>query len=526
MAAENLIKQFHAFLKSSSKNTEQFDSELLEAIAIDTSLDKVVADAIRGGKDIVIAGTAGSGKTHLLRSLEKHLTDESIVEFGDQPKSEKHIRTIADLTAIPPDQQEKVFERTDGCSSVVVAANEGALLAAQRDVQELRTRQTFEKAVEFLHRIQRGDSVHDELTNLVVVDAAGFDPSSDNVVENILQLDVVTDFVTSGAACVPGCEGDESDCARKQAWKHLRSSEVRNRLSQVIAAASVDAEGFTFRTIWNFIADLLIGGECNPTHSQVPTSPWFWRLFNGDSSVAQHVARLFPPHRFVVPHAETHLWYGDWLWFQSDDRINDDLILMRSSRPPCDLTAPGMADQAFVWLKLQLLFMANENPFTAGITSTDAAGLWEAACQGDHSSILRMINAYMLYGFSSPETKLNLWVDYAMEQRGSRPDGQVSLGEVKPEEFEIARSISVANTAMKSPPRGSRIYLRHKASGAALSLTRETLARIGQGRSPRTVDRENTELDWELMNYFSAIARTSADLAELRIALFNFTNRD
>src|SRR4051812_32914040 len=87
--------------------------DLRRALSIETGLENVIAAALEENKSIVIAGTAGSGKTHLIRTA------------GTLKK--RHV--VPDLAALPPREWSSLFSSR---SSIVVAGNEGAFLTGVR----------------------------------------------------------------------------------------------------------------------------------------------------------------------------------------------------------------------------------------------------------------------------------------------------------------------------------------------------------------------------------------------------------
>ncbi len=525
---EDLIRELRHFLLSSSKNTEQFSSELLDALNVPTTLDRVLVQSVRDGRDVLVAGTAGSGKTHLLNRLESTVQDMPVVEFGERPPSGRgrFVSVVKDLTALPDQDKLRVFQRVGNCAAVVVCANEGTLLLAAKlepkGAVERMCRLKLEKAVECLHRIQRGEEVL-ETDAPVVLDAAGFDPTFGGALDAMVSNTYLAAVVEKHSSC----DCDPSACPRRQAWTLLGNEEVRRRLCNLISAAALEAEGFTFRVLWNFVADLALGGKC-ASRPAPPTSPWFWRVFNGESQVAERLKMEFPLTRIPIPHAENRLWYGDWSWFEEPGRLIEgiDNLPVLPQAKPCDGTTAEQREDLFGWSKSQAVFCLREDPLEGARTTVAAGSLWGAVREGQQVTLIQALNRYMTYGLGTAGSGLELWIDYAMERRLERPSGQVSVGRPGAAEFRIVRSRACGNLADDGPPAmGARLFLRHDPSGASLSLTRETLAIIVGGRSFRMSDRIHTEVDWLLMSFFYEVARKAASSDHLRLALFDFRER-
>lgn len=523
--SEALVDELKRFLLSSSKNTEQFGPELLRCIDVSTQLDSVLLKAVREGRDVVIAGTAGSGKTHLLARLAEAIPEYPLVNLGDESGSQKkYIRVIADLTALSDEEREVAFERPRNCASVVICANEGALLMAaypRPHGSGCFSHGVYRQAVELLHEMQRGVRTEPR-EGPVVLDAAGYDPTHGNALVQMLQNRVLAEVVERHSGC--DCEG--SECPRRQAWKILGDAESCRRVASLVAATALGAEGFTFRVLWNFVADLALGGGCHAGEAGPPTSVWFWRLFRGESEVSERLRAMFAPKAFAMPAVESRLWYGDWTWFDEQNRLRKGgpgLIVL--PRRPCDLgQVEGLL--AFEWLKSQVLFTLKADVFEGARSMAAAGQLWASLLDGHAPAVIKELNRYMTYGLGTAGTSLELWLDYSIERRLERPDGQVSIGRPAAAEFAITRNLAASNIELEGPgPVGSRLFLFHSTSRASLSLTRETLAIIVGGRSFRMADRIHTEVDWLLMRFFSEVGATAVSPNHLRIALLNFKTR-
>jgi len=147
--------------------------DLRRELSIATGLEKVIAAALEANKSIVIAGTAGSGKTHLIRmagSLKKH-----------------HV--VPDLAALPQTEWSRLFSVK---SSVVVAGNEGAFLTGVR-----KNLPGFSSVIDALHALQTGKDFVGK--GPVVIDAAGYDPAGNHAIEKILQLPILMKYVDAKA---------------------------------------------------------------------------------------------------------------------------------------------------------------------------------------------------------------------------------------------------------------------------------------------------------------------------------------
>lgn len=524
MALDTATEQLRSFLLASSKNAEQFPDELLDAINVATELDSILSAAVERGHDVVIAGTAGSGKTHLLSRLAA-ACKYPLVRFGsEEPRRGKFVRVVEDLTALEEKDELRVFDRVKHCHAIVVAANEGALIGASRrdDNDRGRRPNPYAVAVEYLHGMQQGAVISG--SSPVVIDAAGYDPASSEVVERLLALPALERLVCSR----PTCSCEDTECPRQRAWKLMMSKEVRQRLAALVNGAARGAEGFTFRQLWHFIADLALGGNCaEGADGEPPSSPWFYRVYAGTSQVSSAIRDTYPLIQFPMPGIDARIWYGDWDWLEALGSSGSPSVRMLVPIRPPQAVPQALAYTVFEWVRSQILFTSSRDYGERSYQPTALGSLWSAVVNQRVPELIRAINHYMTYGMGPASAELEMWCDLSVERRSERPDAQASIGRVPASDFSVARSLIAANPSCGVPmPAGHRFFLRHEKSGAVLPLTRSTVGVISAGRSARMADRQHTETDWLLMRFFARIGTTEASVNRLRVACFNFLNRD
>jgi hypothetical protein len=194
---------------------------------------------------------------------------------------------------------------------------------------------------------------------------------------------------------------------------------------------------------------------------------------------------------------------------------------------PCDLELDS-AQEMHLWLKAQALFVLRDDVLGGARAMAASTSLWGSILEKQHNALIKAVNRYMTYGLGHAGSSLELWLDYGMERRTDRPDGQVSIGRPPSTEFRIVRSVSCANapTGVDRLPQGARFFLRHEPSEATLALTRDLISVISSGRSFRMADRVSTEIDWLLMRFFSEAGAKAATPDHLDLALFDFRARE
>ncbi len=479
--SSRLFQELVDFLRSSATNVEWMSDELRVALHLTTRLEDVVKQAITEKRNVVIAGTAGSGKTHLLRSM-------GLV---------RGYEVTNDLSALPEEDWSKLFGKG---KRAIVAGNEGAFLQASH-----KGLPGFEHVVKLLHSIQKGEDPSDE--GPTVIDAAGFDPAGSHVIGRLVALDLLKKYA-EGLPDLPSAS-----------WQMFEDEHVRERLAVLVEAASAEAgsDGFTFRQLWQFVADMLEAGRKNE-------QPWFTRVFDGASEVSNRISDVFSLISIPLPHVGNQLWHGDLVRLR--DAFLDcalpilDKLLFEMIRDP----SKEVRLARFRTLRILAAFGLRQSPIDGMLNS--GVDLWSKARSRESAPLLQAINRYFAFGLIELGDDLELWLQHDTERRLIKPDVQISLGAAKASDFAIRRSCVIANKPEGIEQiEGGRLLLVHNPSGATLSVTKDLIDGVLRTRSHRTNERRDVEYDWRLGRFFEQVASVAARPDRLKVAKFDFQAR-
>lgn len=508
-----LLEEFRQFL-GSVKTSESISNELRKAISVETGLEKALADALLAGRDVIIAGSAGGGKTHLLGTLADSPPGQ-LPRFVDwpseaEPTDEPFIRVVSDATAIPSIARGGMFERRpSNCAAVAIAINEGPLLSLAHEQVD----SAYAKAVKILHAAQRGIALPNDISAPVILDVGGYDPVENDVIAKLLGLELVRDLVE-----VQACSCSNRDtCFRKLAWDLLKSDTVRKRANDLLRVVNMLGQSVLFRDLWDFVADLVLGGTCE---EDPPTSPWFWRMFYGDNALSVRLREIADPALVIYPRAEAHIWYGDWTSSELELEPGIELIEIGAVN--------DLDSERYRWVKSQIFFLVRSASATHVLRDLVDLQLTRALETDDVISIVRALNSYMTYGTILPkETSLELWTDLGVEKRTDRPKGQASLGTIPAADLILQQSLAVANHPdPQQKLYGSRHFLVHRKTAvdkqASFALSPEVLNLLQGGRSYRTADRPHTDLEWHLGRFFASLADAGESTDQLDVMEIDF----
>lgn len=494
----SLTSKLRTFLRGTKTSERLSDPELRAAISVDTGLEDHVAKYLTEGRDVVVTGSAGGGKTQLIQRVSERLASAAepvgMLSWDDPAWADMSeptaVRAVHDLTATNASRRRQAVERVAMARSVVVGANEGTI--SKVPVPPVGG------VLEQLHSMQQGIDVEDQ-DRPVVVDLAGFNPfvstgDQPTAFERVLGLEPLANLV---AECCP----DPRVCYRARAWKLLSSPEVRRRLNSLYASAYGPAE-IRFREIWDFVEDLVLDGSCQ---ASPPTSPWFWRVFSGGSKMARKLRETTSPHTLAIPGDESRLYYGDWLEVAAMPVEGHQFLWLPQ--------APSTAQEAtraemMTWLKAQIALGSADSAISPRFTSGAQALIDEAIRTGSPETLIESLNRYQQYnvGTQIPRTALDLWVELMVERRQKRPPGAFALGRVSASSLTVRRSRIIGNAGMDWP--GSRAFLVGPGN-SALRLDERLLAALSRGRAVRTADRRDDDIDWAIWRFYVSVSTAS-----------------
>jgi len=414
------------------------------------------------------------------------------------------VRIVPDLTQVSRTKRHLCLERPAHCKSVVVAANEGPLVQLAKSHPDSE----FNAAIELLHAGQRGERRDFDSDLPTVIDVGGFDPIEAGVTGRLLALPILSEMVNSSEC---SCDAP-AVCPRKRTWAQLASESVRERVDEVLRTAASRGHAVLLRELWDLVADMATGGSCADSP---PSSPWFYRIFYGDSRLTRRLRSSLDPDLLVFPRAEARLWYGDW--FAPELNLATGLSLLPTG------TVGTMTSDEFSWLRAQLFFLTEDSSVGELLRDQYDLLLLDAVEQGRTVEVVHALNSYMTYGSLRPSgTTLYLWTDLGVERRTDRPRVQASLGTVRDSTLRLGYSQAVLNHPDDMEARGSRRYLIHVDSGTSFELTAEAIALIRSGRSYRTADRAHTDLEWSIGQFYSGVGSHIRTSDRLEVAHIDF----
>jgi hypothetical protein len=290
----------HTFIERLYRSTNSYADRLtadeLESIHVDLGVDGYLVDQAEAGKQIVITGNPGDGKTHLIERLRPKLE-----ALGARVITDANAYTDAEIL------KQWVTSREDG-KPFVLAINEWPLYVLQR----LASQRGFTPVGEALRQVTTARffiEMHrpaDATDNVVVVDLSLRNLLSASVVERVINRLTQDRFFVGLNAADPAITNRDA----------LRNPQVRDRLVQLLGLVATRTGHVTMRQLVGFIAYLITGGQSatDRVRAGQDTLGFVYSnlvFHNGVGALFDAVRAVFDPAEITHPDWDDRLWLGD-----------------------------------------------------------------------------------------------------------------------------------------------------------------------------------------------------------------------
>lgn len=290
----------HTFIerlyRSANSYADRLTSEELASIHVDLGVDDYLVDQGKAGRQIVVTGNPGDGKTHLIERIRARLEAEGA-------------RVITDANACT---DEEILNQWRACRDdgkpFVLAINEWPLYVLQR----LAAKTEFTPVAEALRQVTSArffvekHRPEDARGNVVVVDLSLRNLLTSNVVESVIdRLTQERFFVDMNAA--------DPAIANRQA---LCDPQVRTRIIKLLELVSTRTGHVTMRQLVGFVAYLITGGQSATDRVRAGQDTLGFSYSNfafekGVGTLFDAIRDVFDPAEVTHPDWDERLWLGD-----------------------------------------------------------------------------------------------------------------------------------------------------------------------------------------------------------------------
>jgi hypothetical protein len=290
----------HTFIerlyRSANSYADRLTAEELEWIHVNVGIDDYVVGQAEAGKQIVVTGNPGDGKTHLIERLRPRLE-----ALG--------ARVIPDANASSDEEILDQWEasRADG-KPFVLAINEWPLyvlhrLAKDRDFSAVTEAIRQVTAARFFVEAHRPPEAQQ---NVAVIDLSLRNILSGQIVGQVIDRLTQDRFFVGLNAADPALANREM----------LREPQVRERLTALLELVATRTGHVTMRQLVGFVAYLLTGGQSATDRVIAGQDTLGFAYSNlaferGIGPLFDSVRYVFDPAEITHPDWDDRLWLGD-----------------------------------------------------------------------------------------------------------------------------------------------------------------------------------------------------------------------
>ncbi len=400
------------FYRGSSAYADNVDNQYLSQIHVVTELDTAIIDAVSSGKDVVLTGNPGDGKTHIIRMLLPTLS-----ELPNPPKIEIDASTLSN---------EEIFERWSASRQAgvpfVIAINAAVLFSLSNEYAD------FMPIAEAKMQMINSTVFHNEsfeFKESIVFDLSKREALSPSIVKRVIDnLTNKSNFEGCGI-----CQFTSS-CEVLRNAELLKNSLFQNRLSIILTRVALQGHHATLRELFGFISYLLFGNRtCEKMHATSGENEFALvnLIYSGKGALFDAVRQSFDPARVSHP-----IWDEKLLQNNIDkDTWVEDLLISSE--------AIDVNNVELFKLRKRQFFFFNKHGEELLSISDDDVSKFQTFLEQDNKKIIkeliRKLNSF--FGITKPGTELEIWSGHRFNNSSRRI--LVSLGRLSGSQFCIGR---------------------------------------------------------------------------------------
>lgn len=401
------------FYRGTSAYADHIDEELLSYIHLKTKLDDAIVEAAKHGKDIVLTGNPGDGKTHIIRMLKsklEKLPKPAIVELDASTLSNNEIYA-------------SWKSAQDTGAPFVIAINAAVLYAVYKSYPE------FEPIRDAYLQMVNSVVFHNEekqANSLVVFDLSKREALTSEILNQAILKMTADEHYKECKEC-PLFD----TCVVKKNRKLLNNSLFQERLDIILRRVSLQGYHATLRELQSFIAYLIFGNRsCKQLNQTAGNSQYDLvnLIYSGKGNLFTAINNAIDPVNISHP-----------VW---DEKILLNDISSDSWIEGYEVPAEAIAydnDDMFRLRKRQFFFFNLHGDELLKILDDDVARFQKFLEQDNGRIIKDLISK--LNGFfgavNASNTKLQIWSGHRYNNEPRKV--LVSAGVIKKNEFNVGR---------------------------------------------------------------------------------------
>lgn len=426
------------FYRGTSAYADHVDADLLSYIHLKTKLDDAVISAAKSGKDIVLTGNPGDGKTHIIRVLKEQLerlATPVIVELDASTLSNEEIYS-------------RWAQAKDRHTPFVIAINAAVLFSVYKSYPD------FRPIKEAYFQMANAVVFHDEDANtdsVLVFDLSKRDALSSEILKQAV-IKMTDDCHYLECKNCPLF----NSCVVHKNRKLLNNELFQKRLSLIFQRVSLKGYHATLREIQSFIAYLIFGNRsCKQLNQTAGNSEYdiVSLIYSGTGKLFEAINAALDPVNISHP-----------IW---DERILLNNIPSESWAEDYDVPAEAIAfdnEKLFNLKKRQFFFFNRYGNELLYILDDDTTRFQKFLTQENGKIIKELI--FKLNSFfgtaNGSTTKLQIWSGHRYNNEPRKV--LISTGTIKRSEFSVGRPVLLQSMQSEIEMTSNYIRLEKKES--------------------------------------------------------------
>ncbi|UQA57431.1 hypothetical protein [Polyangium aurulentum] len=458
-------------------NADLTSRESRDKVHVATDLDELVAALLKSGRDVVLTGNPGDGKSHLARRLQDRGALGGVELISDL--SERDTREVVNTWRALSAKRRRVL----------LCGNEGPLRELIEVMREDNTTRELSKEID----AQIGRLVTDDAQRLPAEPhAVTLIDLADRSVLGVPLIEGVLRKVSSEEFLPPvGAVAAETSAGRNLLM--LQDAEVRARLARLLALAGRRLEEHvTFRELWAAVAYAVSAAKTPNTLrvelSQLEEGVWLSPLDNlqnprGRGRLIEAARAFVDPARLPWPELDEALWStgepssGQWLCDFSP------------GEPPERLWGRGKRDEALEKQRQLKRFVAIAHTRGERLiaeferTAPLPSEVGDDALRAEVALGLRRLYLTEREESSAPAwlaSGVPLWLGFSYEANAVEARPHVAVRAIPEVEFTVRRPMRAPWLGGALGPLPEVAWLHHGASGASLRVEPSLLGALRQ----------------------------------------------
>ena len=240
------------FYRGSSGYADFIDFDFLSRVHVVTELDSAIIEAVSTGKDVVLTGNPGDGKTHIIRILQEQLDTlevDPVIELDASTMTNKAI-------------YEKWLSAKEASHPFVIAINAAVLLALAKEFP------TFQPIVQAKEQMIKATVFHDEQVENDEVSV--FDLSKREALDPSIVKSVIFNMTKPQhfEQCKT-CQFREL-CSAVRTAQLIQNKLFQERLNIILTQVALQGYHATLRELQSFVSYLIFGNRNCTTLTLLP----------------------------------------------------------------------------------------------------------------------------------------------------------------------------------------------------------------------------------------------------------------